>query len=75
MDYFGMLASFRPAPKEDGSKNFVCLFPKTELKGIGDEQNSAYMGMRSTKICSHKGKRDEHASFPKGLLPIELIKD
>ena len=75
MDYFGMLASFRSIHQRRDSKGVTCLFPRSELRGIGDESNVAYVGIGPVKISSHKGKRDEHYSFPKGLLPVENIKE
>ena len=54
--------------------DLYCL-PSSRIEGIGGEPNEAYKASQPVKICSHKGKRDEHTSFPKGLLPIENIKD
>ena len=45
------------------------FFPRSHLKGIGDEANGPYVhSFQPVKICSHKIKRDEHASVPRELV-------
>jgi len=54
MHYFDLLV---PAP--------------SHLKGIGDPQNDEIIKAQKRDACvKHKGKRDLHNSFPKGLPKI-----
>ena len=59
--------------------NYPDLFcsPYPDFKGIGSEPDKELYeeAKNPVRIVSHKGKRDEHSSFPKGMPPVELVKE